>query len=253
MYCGGLPCSALPHMLLLSTALCSCRTSATSCCKRLRSCRTSTTGKQLMLNSDMSLIKDVFAGSGKDSGEPACSYDACPASATLAIVQEYATDNALFVKEFVLAYAKMLTKGHDVCALEVVPSKGSGPDVEQLYGVAAVKQGCGALVPASEPTTSGVFDDPAAVGAPAAAPASGTAAGATTAGSTAGGSGGTSAGGGGAEARGTEIPGASSSGGAQVESSPPGGSASGALGCAKQLGLAVVLLAWSWAALQALL
>lgn len=113
-----------------------------------------------MLNSDMVLIKDVFDGSTKDKGEPTCTYAECPDSPTLSIAEEYAADNALFVKEFTAAYIKMLTKGNDFCDLEVVPSKGSGAEIEQLYGVTAIKQGCGvsALSPeAVGPTTSGPF------------------------------------------------------------------------------------------------
>jgi hypothetical protein len=134
--------------------------------------RTSTTGQQLMLNSDMMLIKDVFAGSAQTKGEPTCTYDTCPASPTLPIAQEFAADNDLFVKEFTRAYVKMLTKGYDICTLAVVPSKGSGPEVDAVYEIPAVNAACGVVSPASEPTTAGVFDDPSV--APAPGPVAGT-------------------------------------------------------------------------------
>lgn len=123
-------------------------------------CRTSDTGQQLMLNSDMALILDPFGGSTDTSGEPSCTYETCPASPTLSIAEEYAADNDLFVKEFVDVFVKMLTKGYDICDLTVVPSNDSGQQVEALYGIPAIKQSCGVstISPAAVgPTTAGDF------------------------------------------------------------------------------------------------
>ena len=69
-------------------------------------------------------------------------------------------DNALFITEFTAVFVKMLTKGYDICALEVVPAAGSGAGVEALYGITAIKEACGVPVLAPEavdPTTSGPF------------------------------------------------------------------------------------------------
>ena len=69
-------------------------------------------------------------------------------------------DNSLFVAEFTAAFVKMLTRGYDVCDLAVVPSKGSGAEVEGVYGIAFIKEGCGVSVLAPEavgPAMSGAF------------------------------------------------------------------------------------------------
>jgi hypothetical protein len=122
----------------------------------LASYRTSTTGQQLMLNSDMSLIKNIFGGNAATNGQAGCTYDTCPATQSATIVEEYATNNTLFVKDFTRVFTKMLTKGYEICDLTVLPSKGSGPEIEQLYGIPALKSEC----IAAQPTTQGLFGPP---------------------------------------------------------------------------------------------
>lgn len=71
-------------------------------------CRTSSSGEQLMLNSDMSLIMDPFSGGTETSGEPTCTYATCPTTPTRTIAEEFAADNELFITEFVNVYVKVI-------------------------------------------------------------------------------------------------------------------------------------------------
>eukprot|EP00892_Ulva_mutabilis_P012127 jgi/Ulvmu1/9287/UM050_0036.1 len=139
---------------------------------------TSATGQQLMLNSDMCLLLDIFNETsggtspqvgfgvgGVEAGTaapPVCTYDTCADSPTAAIVQQYAANNTLFMADFTAVWIKMVTNGYDVCELAVVPAEGSGPDFEELYGIDAITEDCAAESGSSGfnvsgPVTSGVL------------------------------------------------------------------------------------------------
>lgn len=66
----------------------------------------------MMLNSDMSLIKDL--SNITTSGKVSCEYDACgDANAdTLTWVKSYAADNTLFISEFSNAFQRIITNGY---------------------------------------------------------------------------------------------------------------------------------------------
>lgn len=141
-------------------------------------CRTSATGQQLMLNSDMCLLLDIFnetsGGTSPQPGigvggvsagtptKPVCTYDTCGESPTAGLVREFAANNTLFMAEFTAVWIKMVTKGYDVCNLSVLPAEGEGPDFEQLYGIDVLTAGC-AVAPGaasfeySGPVTTGVL------------------------------------------------------------------------------------------------
>jgi hypothetical protein len=63
-------------------------------------------------------------------GAARCGYAACPAAETAPTVEEYAANNKRFISDLAVVFAKMLTKGYEQCALDVVPSAGFGAEVE---------------------------------------------------------------------------------------------------------------------------
>lgn len=105
-------------------------------------CRTSATGAQLMLHSDMALLKDIFAGNADDFGTPTCTYDTCSAADTAALVQQLAANNTLFMSQFGDVYTRMALRGYEGCELAVVPSTGFGVTAEDTHGVSAVRNAC---------------------------------------------------------------------------------------------------------------
>lgn len=88
------------------------------------------------------MIKDVFTGTDKMSGQPTCEYSSCADSPTFSLAQQYAVDNDMFIRDFTFAFVKMVTKGYDICRLEVVPSQGSGVETEDAYGITGLKESC---------------------------------------------------------------------------------------------------------------
>lgn len=157
----------------------------------MHACRTSATGQQLMLNSDMCLLLDIFnetsggvspqpgVGVGGVSAgtptKPLCTYDTCSESPTAGLVREFAANNTLFMAEFTAVWIKMVTKGYDVCDLSVLPAEGEGPDFEQLYGIDVLTRGC-AVAPGAAgfdyagPVTTGVLGGAPTPSAPAEGP-----------------------------------------------------------------------------------
>eukprot|EP00892_Ulva_mutabilis_P004287 jgi/Ulvmu1/222/UM001_0226.1 len=135
---------------------------------------TSVTGQQLMLNSDMCLLLDIFnetsGGTSPKPGvglggvapgtatQPLCTYDACDDSPTAAMVRTYAADNTRFMADFTAVWIKMVLKGYDVCEVSAVPSAPVEGGLEELYGIDALTADCPPVVPEfSGPVTTGVF------------------------------------------------------------------------------------------------
>jgi len=134
---------------------------------------TANTG-QLMLNSDVALYKDIFAGSPQEQGQATCTFDTCASTpVTAELVEKYAVDNEAWIRDFGPAFAKMLTKGSDPCALEVVPSNGSGPEAEALHGLPAIQAQCAAVTPVAEAPAAVVSVPTGALPASTTQPASG--------------------------------------------------------------------------------
>ena len=143
-------------------------------------CRTSVTGQQLMLNSDMCLLLDIFnetsGGTSPQPGAgvggvapgtatlPACTYDTCGESPAGPAVRTYATDNTLFMADFTAVWIKMATKGYAVCDLSVVPSKDAGAGGAELYKIDEITAECEPVLPEFfGPVTTGVLGDPGPV------------------------------------------------------------------------------------------
>lgn len=106
--------------------------------------RTSATGQQLMLHSDMSLLKNIFEGNDDDVGVPMCSYSECTAASTAGLVNQLAANNTLFMTQFGDVYTRMGSNGYEACDLAVVPSTGFGVQADAEHGVSAVQDACAA-------------------------------------------------------------------------------------------------------------
>ncbi|XP_013408446.1 putative ascorbate peroxidase [Lingula anatina] len=72
-------------------------------------------GTIFMLNTDMSLYKDIKVDSQGRSSCPTAAT--CGASETASIMEEYAANNALWMKEFSAAFEKMISYGYDNLAV----------------------------------------------------------------------------------------------------------------------------------------
>ncbi len=70
---------------------------------------TETRESGLMLNSDMSLYKEI--GEVENRGKVSCVYDECPLSSVSSISLEYAEDNALWIRDFTDVWHKMVQNG----------------------------------------------------------------------------------------------------------------------------------------------